>query len=121
MTPLRSLLFPAALALVFAASAQAGSPTAQLRGQVVVRYDDLDLSNPADAKAMLQRLGRAAAEACGRSPAFTPRPGLGTYRMAEYRRCRSQALANAVTALHAPMVERLYAGAVANNPQLATR
>jgi UrcA family protein len=113
---MRPLLLSAAAAFAFAAAAPA-QPPAQLRGDTVVRYGDLDLSREADARTMLKRLDSAAVEACGRRPTLRgSRPGLETFLNADFRNCHGEALANAVSALKAPMVTRLYAQSTAHQP-----
>jgi UrcA family protein len=118
----RTLLFTAvaAVALTGAAPAQ---PPAQLRGDAVVRYDDLDLSREADARTLLKRLEAAAEDACGRRPSLRGnRPGLETFLKADFHDCRAAAINNAVLALKAPVVTRLFAQSAAHQPnQIANR
>lgn len=106
---LRPLTFATA-ALAVALCAAQGQPTAQTRGDVTMRYDDLNLNRERDARVMLQRLAEAAHRACGGSPYLRDHsPGTGPFVEAEYRSCRDAALAQAVASLHAPTVSRLFA------------
>lgn len=69
-----------------------------------VRHADLDLSDPLDAQAMLQRLKRAASTVCAVPEIDRPSPTLRR----QMEDCKQAALADAVTALSAPAVTRLY-------------
>jgi len=90
--------------------AAGAQPPAAIRGDAVVRYSDLDLTTANGARVMLARIERAAAEACGRSPRLrAPHSAQIRFLMADYRECREQAVAQAVTSLKAPAVSRLYA------------
>jgi UrcA family protein len=107
----RTLLFTAVATVVLTGAAPA-QPPAQLRGDAVVRYGDLDLGREADARTLLKRLDSAANEACGRRPALRgSRPGLETFLNADFRNCHDEAMANAVAALKAPVVTRIFAQA----------
>ena len=106
---LRPLTFATA-ALAVAICAAQGQPPALTRGDVTVRYGDLNLSRERDARQMLQRLAGAAHQACGGSPFLRDHsPGTGPFVADAYRSCRDAALAQAVASLHAPLVSRLYA------------
>lgn len=108
------LLFAAAFAFAAAAPAQ---PPAQLRGDSLVRYGDLDLSREADARTLLNRLDMAATQACGGRPTLRGnRPGLDTFLRADFQDCHAEALANAVAALQAPVVTKLFAQSTARQP-----
>lgn len=111
---LRPFLAAVALAAAFGA-AEAGSATT--RGDVVVRYNDLNLSKERDARQMLQRLSAAAHRACGGSPFLRDHsPGTGPFVLADYLSCRDAALAQAVASLRAPVVSRLFAESRQNEP-----
>lgn len=81
--------------------AQAANQTQPVT-QITVRYDDLDLSKPAGAEAMLIRLKRAAERACGYAP-----DARAAVRW-RYNRCFDAALADAVEQLDAPLVSALH-------------
>ena len=80
--------------------------------QVAVRTHDLDLASLDGSAAMLQRISRAAQEACGAS-SFS----LADYRWATKRSdCYRNSMDRAVADLGAPAVTRLYA----EHPALAS-
>lgn len=98
------VLFALALAAAapFATAAHADRPTA-----VEVRFNDLDLNNPADAAVMLGRLNNAAMQACGAAPFAS----LHEYRLAIRRSsCYASSLSRAVSELNAPALNALYDG-----------
>jgi UrcA family protein len=64
---------------------------------VVVSYQDLDLSRPADAHALYRRLEHAAAEACQTAPA-----SIDLARHQVWMRCYDGALDSAVLQVRAP-------------------
>lgn len=100
------LLTAAALFAGFAFTTGAGAyEPAHSGAQVSVRYDDLNLSNPAGAKALLKRLERAAERLCGHRPdlRFIDRRRI-------FRQCVEPAVADAVERLDAPLVTALHAG-----------
>ena len=104
-TILASLAALAALAA--AASPAAADPGAEtLRLVERVSYADLDLSREADAKRLLGRLRRAAADVCERGD-------VSLARLAQARSCREGALAIAIAELQAPLVARAYYGVAA--------
>ena len=94
-------------ALAFLAAAPAVSHAATSNKHttsVEVRYNDLDLSQPAGAAKMLRRLDVAATEACGASEG-----SLSDYVWAVHRSaCHAKSLNRAVTALDAPELTALY-------------
>lgn len=65
------------------------------------RYGDLDLGDPRDAKAMLDRIRRAATVVCRASP-FTS--GTEITALERFDACRRESIARAVTHLDAPLV-----------------
>ena len=79
--------------------------------QITVSYTDLDISRPAGAQILLQRLGAAANNVCGGQPDMR-NLGMQGY----FRSCFSQAMNGAVAAVHSPLVAELYA-----NRKLAQR
>ncbi len=71
---------------------------------VKVEYNDLDLSQPADAAKMLKRLDNAAMEACGADEG-----SLSDYKWAVHHSdCHATSLNRAVAALDAPRLTELY-------------
>jgi UrcA family protein len=96
------------IALVLGASAVASSASSGHAPRYSasterVRFDDLDLSSPADARRMLQRMRAAAGDAC-----YQPRSDTFPWAAFEMARCRQQTLARAVKALDAPLVTAAY-------------
>jgi len=90
--PRNALIGGFALGLVALApvAAQAGD-SAMIRKSVAVRVSDLDISKPADAVTLQQRIRRAAAEACSDSI------GAGPARSSDPDRdCMASAIANAL-------------------------
>ena len=72
--------------------------------KVAVRTHDLDLNSQAGSATMLQRISRAAQEACGASSFSVP-----DYRWATKRSdCYHDSMGRAVADLNAPAVTRLY-------------
>jgi len=71
---------------------------------VAVSYADLDLSRPHEARILLERVSRAALEACGASEASLPEYKDAVRRSACYR----ENIEQAVAAIHAPTVSALY-------------
>lgn len=83
----------------------------QIQRSVAVPYHDLDLSHQSGAGILLTRIERASIAACGYSPMLaTPGNPAIDYLMNDYRRCRAEAIAKAVSELGAPLVTQLYAG-----------
>jgi len=100
---------PALLALASAAAlcaAPAFAQTDEAAPAMTVRYGDLDLNNPAGARAMLQRIDLAATDVCGGIPDLRD-PG----RLAAFNRCRATAAHRAVSELDAPLVSAAAHGA----------
>lgn len=73
--------------------------------RTVVRYGDLNLANPADAKRMNARIHAAAVSVCGDEPTNVDLAG-----QAYWRACVAQAESNAVAQLSAPMVTAAHEG-----------
>jgi UrcA family protein len=84
-----------------ATCAMAQAQGLQLVGKVRVDYSDLDLSNQSDAHQLLERLEKAAYDACGgderRHPAYKTTPRRTTE---VFRECRENAVSRAVTAVN---------------------
>jgi len=93
--------------LMFLAAAPAVSHAATSNrpiNSVKVEYNDLDLSQPAGAAKMLNRLDTAAMEACG-----VDEGSLSDYKWAVHRSaCHAASLNQAVAALDAPRLTELY-------------
>jgi UrcA family protein len=81
------------------AAAQPPSPPT-----AAVRYGDLDLRDPAAAKAMLSRIRKAAVEACSTATGA----GGSADDIARFGACHRQAVADAVARLAAPGVTTAY-------------
>lgn len=86
----------------FAAFAQPAAAASHSR-LIAVSVADLDLSREAGAQAALNRIERAAQQACGDTHQ-RPAP---LYERAAYRACVDDAEAYAIRALGAPLVSRL--------------
>jgi UrcA family protein len=81
----------------------------ELVGKVHVETKDLDLTKPADARTMLDRLKQAAYRACGGNPklhdTYRTRPEQ-TVRV--YEECRENAVKRAVDQIGAPLLVQAY-------------
>jgi UrcA family protein len=103
-TPLKHYLIGAlALALAIPAAAQAASAS-NAGAEVSVRYNDLDLSQRSDARAMMRRLDRAALQACD-ARGFSARAQREVVRRSA---CYQQSMDSAVAGLNAPTVTALH-------------
>jgi UrcA family protein len=87
-----------------AVEAADGAPT------LTVRYADLDLSRPAGAEAMYERLSEAASRVCGPREARVPKEQL------ERRICREQAIARAVAQIDNAPFTAWYAAKLGRGP-----
>jgi|SRR6185437_15105805 len=87
-----------------AAQASAGTSAGSDARHLVVRYSDLDLSQPQDAHRLYMRIERAAQLVCDTS-------AMGDLRLiAEYKSCMKRAVSEAVQMVRATQPpERLYA------------
>jgi UrcA family protein len=92
------------------AAAQPAEGDRIVRRDVVVGYHDLNLSEARDAAILLDRLSRAAEQACGGRP-FSFYELDDTHLRQEYHRCHADALARAVEKVGAPLVKQLLAQA----------
>ena len=91
------------------ADAAAEAAAAGAQTTIAVRYGDLDLNRPSDARILYHRLQTAALQACGASD-FSVAP----YRDAVQRSaCYRDGLAQAVTTVDLPAVSSLYQSAAA--------
>lgn len=106
----RSLFFVAVAASFVAAGARAEYRYPVAEQTVKVSYRDLNLSDPKDARILLDRIVAAAREACGIMPQRNP-----AYRLVpqfvsrDFARCTDAATQRTVAGLHAPAVARAYA------------
>ncbi|MDE2181927.1 MAG: UrcA family protein [Alphaproteobacteria bacterium] len=73
------------------------------RQEVTVSYADLDLSHPAGAAALLERLQAASQAVCGGMPNIRDLAA-----MARFKACRRQAMDRAVASVPAPLVAEIY-------------
>jgi len=105
---MKAPLLAALAALTLAAPALSATPA------VRVAYADLDLTAPADAQAMLQRIRKAARQVCEN--------GETTHEaVLRYDACRREAVARAVAALNAPAVKAAFDGRPAPHGLAALR
>jgi UrcA family protein len=88
-------------AAMLAPEAQASAPTE------TVSYRDLDLSQPADARRLYQRLQHAAGNVCN------PLVGEELARLMIWRRCYDAALDHAVEQINAPQLLALHRAQIA--------
>ena len=72
---------------------------------MTVRYGDLNLNDQRDVAILLERIGRAAEQACGGRPNSLYELD-DTHLRQEYRRCHDDAVASAVDKMRAPLVKR---------------
>jgi len=95
-----ALVAATVLLTAHAAQAQTGEPTTK---STRVSYAGLNLANESDARVVLQRIRRAAAQVCG--------PDLGASAVIasrSYMRCKKDATSNAVADLRSPLVTAIY-------------
>lgn len=97
------------LAILIAATPLGAHSFAQSTGasngkQVVVDYSDLDISSPAGAQALIDRMRNAASQACGQSP------DRRSFMYPYYRTFVANALDRGVASVNSPMVAELYRG-----------
>jgi UrcA family protein len=79
-------------------------------GKSVVRMGDLNLQKPADARALLQRLDRAAYQACGGDPKFHSSYSMTPRRVIEaFEECRTEAVRRTVEQIGHSTLTRVYA------------
>lgn len=82
--------------------------------QIDVPYGDLNLSNAAGARVMLQRIKAAASRVCGGAPDLR-----FPVEVRRYRQCVRFAVDQAVAQLNRPMVTALHNGRPATDPRFA--
>jgi len=103
---LKPISLAAALATTAAAS-PALAYTAPLETvRATVAYDDLDISQPAGATALLQRITVAAERLCRPDPSVIGSP-------AAFRACVDGAVSNAVATVNQPLLTELHSGQAA--------
>jgi UrcA family protein len=108
----KQILLLVAVATLLTSTAQAQFPPAPdtRTVNIKVKFGDLDLDNPGDARVLYTRLERAAKHACGPvslSPSlYDVAPALFER---DYRACIAEALENVIARLNAPLVTRVYA------------
>jgi UrcA family protein len=90
----------AAAALLLSNPASAQTSTAPI--SVTVSYGDLDLGHAAGAQALLQRIERAADQACGWAPDLRL-----LAERAAFEQCRKTAITTTVARIDAPMLTAL--------------
>jgi UrcA family protein len=100
-----SLLIVAALSAGALAPAAHAAPDVRTVS-VRVTSAGLDLASEAGAAVYLKRLARAANEACGGQPDYSP---LATSGAKRFEACRGRALSAAVAQSASPLVQRQYA------------
>ncbi len=98
-----------ALFAAFAAGAHAGD-VAQMR----VKYADLNVSHPAGAAVLLQRIHAAAEKVCA-MPGSRELDGT-----AQAKACMTKAMADAVAAVNAPALTGLYQAKIGGSTKLAS-
>ena len=85
-----------------------GEPLERI-ASVQISYRDLDLRQEAGARAMLERLERAAVRACGGNPKWDLTYEIMPKRTVEvFQSCRRNAIARAVAHIDAPMLSDLF-------------
>jgi len=86
-----------------------GEPIERIAG-VQVSYQDLDLHEESGARAMLERLQRAAVTACGGNPKWYLTYEIMPKRTVDvFQSCRRNAIARAVAHIDAPLLSHLFA------------
>jgi UrcA family protein len=104
------LLGIATFAAVMTANLATATPEADEPQRAVVRYGDLDLSRPADARRLYGRIKRAARAVCNNHPSSD------IMRLNEYEKCLRRAVSEAVEKVQA---EQLTAISRAHNRRMA--
>ena len=110
MQPMFLVLIPALLVAAPSVCTAAEQPD-DATAQVKVRFHDLNLQRPGDAKTLLGRIERASLEACGASDQSIP----------EYRRlvarskCYSSSVEAAIRKINSPLLTELYGHNISAN------
>jgi UrcA family protein len=98
-----TLIGLAALTVALIANTASAQPLADTDYKTVnVQYSDLDLSQPAGARRLYGRIKSAAEIACD-NYSFGDLP-----RLAKYKQCRDQAIANAVAQVKSPQLTSIH-------------
>ena len=97
-----ALICVATVAAGLAVNQASAAPSDEAVKSVVVRFSDLDLSQPQDARTLYARIQRAAHEACGDAESAD------LARFARYHNCIQQAVTNAVAAVNARQVTEIH-------------
>ena len=105
-----ALLGIATLAALATANLATARPEADEPRSTVVRYGDLDLSRPEDARRLYGRIKRAARRVCDNQPSSDSK------RLKEYERCLGQAVTEAVEKVQSEQVTAIHR---AHNPRMA--
>ncbi|MEE4284058.1 MAG: UrcA family protein [Pseudomonadales bacterium] len=95
------------LAFALSASATFADTRESEKEAIAVSFAELDLSKPAGAEALYDRLQRAAAKVCGVHNQSSSLPFTAT---ADRKACYQNALTRAVAQLDAPLVKAQHAG-----------
>lgn len=91
----------AALAAVLTANLASATPEDDGPRTLVVRYSDLDLSQPGDARRLYARIKVAARSVCDNSPSSD------LMRLAQYEKCMNQAIRRAVGTVNAAQLNKI--------------
>jgi UrcA family protein len=97
-----ALLAMATLATGLTVSHVSAAPAYEEPRNVVVRYSDLNLSQPQDASTLYNRIQRAAREACEDDEASS------LVRLQRFHRCVNQAVTNAVAAISSQLLTEIH-------------
>lgn len=96
----------AALIAILPGAALADEPT--ITRHVVVRIDDLNLSDEHDAAVLLQRLETAARKACGDRPFSQNMHPAETEMRHDFNKCRAAALNRALAEMRSQILDKLH-------------
>jgi UrcA family protein len=97
-----ALICVATVAAGLAVNQASAAPSDEAAKSVVVRFSDLDLAQPQDARTLYARIQRAAHEACGDAESAD------LARFARYHNCIQQAVTNAVAQVNARQVTEIH-------------
>lgn len=103
----RALCLLATLAVVAAGVPAAGAAEDEAPARLTVRFATADLRDQPAARRLLARIGDAALDVCGASPFSLPE----LQRLVRASACWHDAVARAVTGIHAPQLAAAYAAA----------
>jgi len=97
-----ALICVATVAAGLAVNQASAAPSDEAVKSVVVRFSDLDLSQPQDARTLYSRIQRAAQLACGEAETAD------LARFARYHNCIEQAVTNAVATVNVHQVTEIH-------------